>query len=134
MVFSELGQIEEYVRYIHLGLLALCAWLVITADLTAAKSVFRPLTNKDFGNLHRKHTVLSWSLCLLWLTGAFIIWNTTKFQVSEFSPKLVAKLIVVSILTLNACIIGRLALPFMERNKDKTLGQLPFYIRERIAI
>lgn len=133
MLAAELGITEEFVRNVHLATLAICAWLVISADFTAAKSSFQPLNDNDFKRLHRSHHLLAWGLVMFWCSGAYLIWLGTAFDLSQFSPKLIAKITVVSVLSLNAIIIGKFALPYLERNRFMTFGELPVEIRLRLA-
>ena len=131
---GDLSTIEEFMRSAHLATLAACAWLVISADLTAAKSTFRNLSAHDFKRLHLNHRALAWGLAIFWLSGIYLIWNATAFDPAQLSPKLMAKLIVVTILTVNAVVIGRFALPFMERNQSMTFGEFNFEVRWRLAL
>lgn len=134
MVNGDLAAIEIFVRNLHLASLVVCAFLVFSADFTASKSTVRHLQEHDFQRLHRYHSLLTKGLVLFWLTGIFLIWRGTAFDPSQFSPKLIAKIIVVTLLTFNAVIIGRVALPFMERNQSLLFGELPFDIRLRLAL
>ncbi len=134
MLSAELLIPEDFVRNVHLATLAICAWFVISADLTAAKSSFHPLSDHDFKRLHRNHKFLAWGLIVFWLSGAYLIWLGTAFDPSQFSPKLMAKITVVTVLTLNAVIIGRLVLPYIERNRTVTFGELPIEVRLRLAL
>jgi hypothetical protein len=134
MLGLEQAFVEHIVRSVHIAVLASSFLLVVTADFTASKSTLRNLGPDDFKRLHRNHNALTWALLLFWLTGAFLIWAGTQFDVSQFTPKLIAKLIVVSILTVNAWVIGRVLLPFMEANSNATFGDFPFADRLRLTL
>lgn len=133
MVPSDLTIIEDYVRSLHLATLAACALLVCSADFMASKSTFRSLRNDDMLRLYRYHALLIKGLVIFWITGVFLIWRGTAFELAQFSPKLIAKIVVVTILTANALAIGRLALPYFERNKGMTFGQFSLSARMRLA-
>ena len=64
---------------------------------------------------------------------AYLIWRGTGFDIYQFSPKLIAKIVVVTILTVNAVAIGQLALPYFERNTGVTFGQFSLAVRLRLA-
>lgn len=133
MVNGDIAQLEEIVRWAHLSILGLCFFLVVFADLTAANSVFRPLYKGEFARLRSLHAALSAGLIVLWLTGLFLIWRGTGFDVAQFSPKLIAKITVVSLLTLNAFAIGQIALPFFERNREMMFGEFDISVRLRLT-
>lgn len=134
MLPAELGISEEFVRNFHLATLVVCVWLVISADLTAAKSSLHPLNENDFRYLHFNHTLLVWGLFVFWCTGAYLVWLGTSFDLSQFSPKLIAKITVVSGLTLNAFVIGRFALPYLEQKHALKFGEHPIEMRLRLAL
>ena len=68
--------------------------------------------------LGRAINVVTTSLAGLWLTGLGIIWLDTRFDPAELlnRPKLLAKLTVVSILTLNGLALHRLGFPRLHRH------------------
>lgn len=126
--------VEDIVRDFHFATLGASALLVVSADLTASKSTIRHLRTSEFQRLHTYHTALTWGLLLFWFSGIYLIWDATAFDTSQFSPKLIAKLLVVSLLTLNAMVIGRVLLPFMEDNSMRTFGEFPVGARLRLAL
>lgn len=129
MLSGELQNLENIVRGVHLGALAMSFLLVMSADLVAAKSAFRPLATRNFKRLHANHAALTSGLIILWLSGVFLIWRATAFDLEQFSPKLIAKVAVITILTCNAVVIGRLALPYFERNQGTIFGDFSFAVR-----
>ena len=134
MFAGDLELIENIARLVHILMLTVCFWIVIVADMTAAKSSFKPLSGFDLKRLHTYHSALTTGLVLLWTSGIALIGLRTGFQLSEFSPKLIAKVVVVTILTINAIVIGRIALPFYERNRGKCIGDFCVSIRTRLAV
>lgn len=134
MLQGDLHIIETYARNLHLVSLALCFLLVALADSTAAKSMFKSLKDADFQRLHRCHSLLTKGLIVFWLTGIFLVWQATSFEWANFSPKLIAKILVVTLLTANAWMIGRLAMPHFERNRGMTFGEFHFSARMGLAI
>ncbi len=133
MFINDLATFEIFVRSVHLSVLVISTFLVVSADLTAVKSAFRSLGDADFQRLHRNHSFLSKCLVLFWMSGLFLVWRGTGFELEQFSPKLIAKIAVVALLTANAVAIGKFALPYMERNQGMTFGQFSFPVRMRLA-
>lgn len=133
MFLGDLASIEEFTRSLHLAALVTCAFLVLGADLTAARSAFRSLAEAEFKRLHRYHSLLTKGLVVFWITGLFLIWRGTGFDLEQFSPKLTAKVLVVTLLTMNALAIGRFALPYFEGKQGMTLGQFNLGVRVRLT-
>ena len=121
--------LDHIARNVHIVMLVMCLGLAALADLTAAKSISRPLSDRSLARLHRYHSALSTGLILLWISGIAIIWLKTSFDVSQFSPKLMAKIAVVTLLSFNALVIGRVALGTFETYRDSSLGELRFRLR-----
>ena len=109
-------------RGVHLVGLAAGFGLALCADILALKFVFHPIGQRDVWLLRLMHRVILAGLVLLWASGLFILYTRTGLDPAHFSPKLIAKLIVVSLLTLNALIIGAYALPCFARQVDQTFG------------
>lgn len=129
----DLSLLNDAARATHLLGLALGFGVGILADMTAAKSLVRPLDDRDFETLHRYHRTVSLGLCLFWASGLVLLWLRTGFDPAQFSPKLMTKLGVVAVLTVNAFLIGRIALPTMEAWYGCRLGAMPFAHRLRLA-
>ncbi|MEL7149268.1 MAG: hypothetical protein AAGK71_00975 [Pseudomonadota bacterium] len=129
----DLELLNDAARAAHLLGLALGFGVAIVADLSAARSLFRPLENHEFIDLHRYHRTVAFGLALFWSSGLILLWLRTGFDPQNFSPKLVAKLCVVSLLTVNAFLIGRLGLPTMIAYAGHRFGSLPFTHRLRLG-
>ena len=133
MFVGEQISIESAARIVHIAMLLVSFLIVIMADLTAAKSIRKTLTQKDITSLHKLHGALTLGLMFFWLSGLILVDILTGFVWEEFSPKLVAKIAVVTILSINAILIGRLALPFYEKNQDMLFGEFTAPQRLRLA-
>lgn len=84
----------------------------------------RTLTDGYLAAIHKRHTVVSHAVLAMWATGAAILSLRTGFESASFSPKLLAKLCVVTILTINGLFIARIALPILIANRGQTLAGL----------
>jgi hypothetical protein len=129
----DLSLINDATRAAHLLGLALGFGVAIVADLTAARSLVRPLDEHEFDTLRRYHRTVALGLALFWASGLVLLWLRTGFQPENFSPKLLTKLGVVSLLTVNSVLIGRIGLPTMEAYGGLRFGALPIAHRFRLA-
>lgn len=129
----DLNLLNDAARAAHLIGLALGFGVAIMADLKAARSLFRPLEDHEFEDLHRYHKTVALGLTLFWASGLVLLWLRTGFVIENFSPKLVAKLCVVGLLTINAYLIGRIGLPTMIAWAGCRFGALPIYHRLRLG-
>lgn len=125
--------LNDATRAVHLLGLALGFGVAINADLCAARSLFRPLQDHEFDDLHRYHRTVAFGLALFWLSGLVLMWLRTGFVLAEFSPKLIAKLCVVTLLTLNAYLIGRIGLPTLLAFQGCSFSALPLIHRLRLG-
>ncbi len=129
----DLNLLNDAARAAHLIGLALGFGVAIMADLCASRSMFRPLQDHEFDDLHRYHRTVALGLALFWASGLVLLWLRTGFDPANFSPKLIAKLCVVSLLTVNAYLIGRIGLPTMIEWAGCRFGALPLAHRLRLA-
>ena len=90
-------------------------------DLRSVHKMATPLTPADVEELHRIHAIVSAACIGLWITGACLIWVRTGFDLNAFSPKLWAKVIVVSTLTLNAGVLSIYVVPEIAKNVGSRL-------------
>ena len=129
----DLSLLNDATRAAHLLGLALGFGVAIMADLCAARSLFRPLGDHELEDLHRCHRTVAFGLALFWASGLVLLWLRTGFDPANFSPKLVTKLCVVALLTLNAFLIGRIGLPTMLAYAGHRFGALPLTHRLRLG-
>lgn len=129
----DLTMVNDAARATHLLGLALGFGVAILADLCAARSLLRPLDHRELETLHQYHRTVALGLTLFWTSGLVLLWLRTGFQPENFSPKLMAKLGVVAMLTINAHLIGRIGLPTMIAWQGFRYGALPLPHRLRLA-
>lgn len=103
--------------YTHLLLSMLALARVLTADVG--------LVTGKLSRQALRSTVQSivWFLCGLWISGLSIIWLDTGFDPSTLAerPKLLFKLVSVSVLTGNGLLLHRLAFPVLLSNAPMNL-------------
>lgn len=129
----DLTTINDAARAVHLLGLALGFGVAIMADLKAARMLVRPLDSDEIDTLHAYHRTVALGLALFWASGLVLIWLRTGFQPENFSPKLLAKLGIVTLLTVNAIMIGRIGLRAMDDWFGLRFGAIPFADRARLA-
>ncbi len=125
--------INDAARAIHLLGLALGFGVAIMADLKATRMLIRPLDAREIDTLHAYHRTVALGLALFWASGLVLIWLRTGFQPENFSPKLLAKLGIVTLLTVNAIMIGRIGLAALDRWYGFRFGAIPFADRARLS-
>ena len=129
-----LSLVKPYVRDIHLLAIMFCLLLAVFADMKAAKMLFKPLNPWDIELLERYHLLLSFGLVVLWASGIYIAFEVTEGNIANISAKLYTKFTVVTILTLNAMVIGNFALPMMKIFQNHRLGDIPLGERSYMCI
>ena len=97
----------DLIRFGHIAGLALGLGLAIYADHRFLRTLTRPLRREDVDLLSTIHGHVVTALSVLWLTGIMLLYVRTGFQAENVTPKLVFKVLIVSVLTVNAVLIGR---------------------------
>lgn len=133
LFFIDPATMMDGMRFLHLIGLGLGFGLALLADLTALRTIVSPVTRRDIDFLHFLHRSIAFGLALLWASGLMILHHKTGFNVAEFTPKLVMKLAVVMILTLNAMVIGLVALPTLEAHLGRRFSDLALLSRLRLG-
>lgn len=121
-------------RMAHLIGLALGLGLALCADLLALRALRMPITERDVWILKALHRIILGGLLLLWISGLFILYLRTGFDTALFSPKLMAKLAVVTLLSLNALSISTNAIPGFAAQTGRTFGAFPLGLRLRLSL
>lgn len=115
----------DVATFVHLGAMAAGLGAVIFADSTILQRISRPISPRMLGVVHHAHAVITIALILLWISGIAILGLKTGFDPSKFSPKLLTKLGTVSVLTLTAIAMAKVALPQMTGSVGRRLIDLP---------
>jgi hypothetical protein len=115
----------DLIRCAHLLFLVLGMGPALYYDLRSLHRIRQPVSQNDLDELRRIHSIVSIACVGLWLSGAALIWVRTQFDISEFSPKLWSKTIVVSTLTVNAIVLSIVVIPALERIKGSRVVAIP---------
>src|SRR5262245_50087402 len=114
--FARLGLV-----YVHLLACCVAIGLVLNSDLTLVKSMSTGDRSADLAHnteMKQLQSIVALALAVLWATGAWIIAldTSTKGGLHYFAnPKIQAKILMVSLLTLNGVLLHNLVLPWMEK-------------------
>lgn len=111
----------DLVRLLHLLFFAAGMGAGIFAETKVLGRLDRPVTERCIQDAAHAHQFVALALLGLWATGLGLIQIRTGFDLSQFTPKLWTKLIVVSALTANALSIGYLVMPAYRRCIGKSL-------------
>jgi hypothetical protein len=115
----------DVIRGAHLVFLALGLGPALYFDLRSMLRITRPMWPTDFSELHNIHRIVSLACVGLWITGVALIGIRTGFDLDRFSPKLIGKIIIVTVLTLNALLLARYVIPTLTRHQGYRLIDLP---------
>jgi|GEM_PF-1455221 len=122
----------DMARFTHFIGLALGIGAGSFADFSLMRKLDKQITPCDLGNLDVVHRLVWTGLVLLWVSGIGLLYVRTGFNLEMFTPKLIAKFLVVSILTVNAMLLGALAMPILRANTDKTF--LSFTLEDKAQL
>ena len=107
----------DLVRYGHLFAVAIGFGAAFMADYVVLTRLRRGISAETMGILTLCHQLIWGAVIAMWITGICLIGIRTGFAPSAFTPKLFAKLFVVTLLTGNAVIIGRLGFEGSETRR-----------------
>lgn len=116
--------LTDTLRAGHLLGLAMGMGLAFGADLLALRMIFKPVSERDFWLFYRLHGIIAISLGLLWVTGLGLLYVRTGLDPANVTPKLLVKLGVVGLLTINAMAVGTFVLPCLARNIGYRFGDM----------
>lgn len=115
----------DLIRISHLFFFALGMGAGLYFDVRALRRINTAFTQDDIAGFNQVHNFVVFAVFGLWITGIMMIYIRTGFNVSEFTPKLWMKLIVVTVLTANAFSIGRIVLPRVAQSVGQKAIELP---------
>lgn len=93
-------------------------------DYQTVRNLNAPINARDVALLDRLHAWVMLAFGGLWLTGIALIYIRTGFELANFSPKLWLKIGIMTMLAVNAVLIGRLVVPVMDAHIGQPLATL----------
>lgn len=112
-------------RYAHILAVAIGFGAAFLADYHVISRLGRPIDDTLTTTLNLCHSVIWKMVIAMWVTGLILIGIRTGFVLANFTPKLICKVITVAILTGNAMLISKIAVPLVEQNRGRSLMWLP---------
>ncbi len=125
--------ITDFFRFSHIIVVAVGFGAAALADVHMLSRLHKRVDMNIITTLESCHRLVWAMLVLMWLTGAVMIFIRTGFQFENFTPKLFSKLATVAILTANAVMIGKFAMPVLMKARGKSLLTLPLGIKLKLA-
>ena len=113
--------IDDITRMIHLAAIAVAFGTVVFTDIMSFRRVSREVTKEYCLIVESAHAIIVPCLIAAWVTGVILLGLQTGFELSAFSPKLWAKLFVVTSLTATALAVKIWVMPAVKRNLGRTL-------------
>lgn len=120
-------------RYAHILAVAIGFGAAFLADFHVISRLGKPIDDGLTTTMHLCHSVILVMLGAMWVTGLLLVYIRTGFDLGNFTPKLIAKLMTVAILTANAALITKFAFPLIEQNRGRSLMWLPLSAKLRLA-
>ncbi len=115
----------DVARYAHILVVAIGFGTAFLADFQVISRLHRPIDDHALQTLELYHGVIWTTIVGMWITGLIMVQIKTGFVLSNFSPKLVSKLVTVGVLTANAALIGKVALPLLRAMRGRSILWLP---------
>lgn len=124
----------DIIRFGHVIGIALGLGLAIYVDGRFLRALSAPIRSSELADLRAIHTHVIAAMGVLWVTGLALLYARTGFALSEFAPKLYYKIGVVSLLTINAVLIGRSVMPRLQGYVGMSFIEIPVKIRLQMAL
>ncbi len=125
--------LTDCLRYAHILSVAVGLGTSFMADLHVLTRLHGRVTEGLIRTLETYHKIVWVALFGMWMTGLALVYIRTGFELANFTPKLFSKLFIVSTLTLNAMVIGNLAMPALKAALGRSILQLPFATTVAVA-
>ncbi|MEO1468874.1 MAG: hypothetical protein AAFV86_07460 [Pseudomonadota bacterium] len=124
----------DLVRLGHLGAVAVGLGVVVATDLTLLRLIGLPLGPRQGRVIEAAHGLLVPALAAAWATGLGLAALRTGLDPVTVTPKLLAKLAVVSLLTANAALIQTAVRPILADHRGRRIQALPLGHKLVLAI
>lgn len=107
--------------YVHLIACCIALGAILSSDAKIAGRLLVGRVPEMDESLHRLHGLIGASLAVLWATGASLVWIDSlgsSIAHTLSNPKMQAKIIVVTILTVNGLLLNARVLPLLSSRKS----------------
>lgn len=116
-------QLHTFLLTFHLTALAIGLGAALLADwIAVTRILFGRLSARAAAQLQDLSMAVSVGLAMLWCSGVMLVWdNAVRVPATLGNEKLWAKLLIVIVLTLNAIVLHKLALPLVQARVGQAL-------------
>lgn len=123
----------DTIRFVHLLAVIIGFGVSFFADVMILRTLRSRVDRHTLATIALQHRIVLSALAVMWASGLTLVWLRTGFDAGQISPKVYGKLLVVTLLTLNAFVIGGFAMPLLERLEESNLLDLPLGRRLPLA-
>lgn len=123
----------DLASYAHILAVAIGFGAAFLTDMLVLARLGQKVDQSFLTTLRNYHGIISFSVMAMWITGLIMIYIRAGFDFANFSPKLIAKIVIVTVLTVNAQIIGNVFMPMIEGSVGKSLLWLPVGTQIKLA-
>ncbi len=116
-------QLHSLLLILHLTALAIGLGAALLADwIAVTRLLFGRLSARAAAQMQDLSTAVAVGLAMLWCSGIMLVWdNAVRAPETLVNEKLWAKLLIVTVLTLNAIVLHKLALPLVQARVGQPL-------------
>lgn len=115
----------DLLRGLHLVCFAAGMGTSLYFDFRTLSGMRRPVTDRDLALLNAIHNWVTFAFVGLWISGIGLVYVRTGFVLESFSPKLWTKLMVMSLMVMNAVALARIVFPVLRDQIGSPLLMLP---------
>ena len=126
--------LEDLFVLIHLAAMAVGFGTMVSTDMLSLRRITHPVWRPYTSALHHAHRMMVPALAVAWVSGLSLLWLRTGFAADAISAKTLAKLAVVSALTLTAAVIRLQVMPIVGRAVGRPLADLPLPKKLTLAV
>ncbi len=124
----------DLARYAHILAVAVGFGAAFLTDLHVLSRMGKVIDDAFIATIHSYHRIITYSVVLMWVTGLVMIYIRTGFDPANFTPKLITKLVIVTVLSINAGIIAKVLMPMINNCRGQSLLWLPVGTQVWLAV
>ncbi|MEM9852081.1 MAG: hypothetical protein AAF761_08785 [Pseudomonadota bacterium] len=117
--------VSDLLRLAHLLAVAVGFGVAVETEIFMLKRRRTTVSPGMMSGLKHRHSVILYALGAMWVTGAALVALRTGFLLEAFTPKLWAKVTVVTILSVNAMFVAQVAMPILADHTGQRISALP---------
>lgn len=124
--------VSDLLRLAHLLAVTVGFGVAVETEIFMLKRRRTTVSPGMMSGLRHRHSVILYALGAMWVTGAALVALRTGFLLDAFTPKLWAKIIVVTILSVNAMFVAQVAMPILADHTGQRISALPVTARRAL--